>query len=162
MKEIPLTQGHVALVDDADYERAAKFNWNVHVNANNRTFYARGNVGGNTHQRLHRFILNIQPGDKRQVDHIDRNGLNNCRSNLRVCTIGENNRNVGKPSNNSSGWKGVSWDNTHQRFRAYIQLNRKKTHLGYFHSPITAALEYDKAARTLHGEFACLNVPAGN
>jgi hypothetical protein len=157
MREISLTKGYVALVDDCDYERVSQFKWRAHVRR--KTVYAVRGVG-RTMQQLHRFILNLEPCDKCKVDHRDRNGLNNCRGNLRVCTHGENLRNQDKHSNNTTGWKGVSWYAQGRKFRAHINSNGKYIHIGYFHNPITAALEYDKAAIKHHGDFACVNFPA--
>ncbi len=156
MKEIPLTRGYVALVDDEDYERVSQFKW--YASVRRKTVYAQREVGG-TAQKMHRLILGLEPGDKSLVDHVDHNGLNNCRSNIRVCTHAENQRNVEKHCDNTSGWKGVIWHKKGQKFAARLRVNSKNIHLGLFHSPISAALEYDRAARKYHGSFACLNFP---
>lgn len=87
MKEIELTQGKVALVSDEDYERVNNHKWCTNGGPDN--YYAKRGVKGVT-QMMHRFILGLEIGDKRQVDHSDMNGLNNQRENIRICSTGEN------------------------------------------------------------------------
>jgi AP2-like factor, euAP2 lineage len=112
MKEIKLTQDKVALVDDEDYEEVSAFNW--HAFRGGKTFYAQRYIklpnGREAMQLMHRQILGLAHGDKLQVDHKDRNSLNNTRENLRVATAAQNGANNGKQRGNKSGFKGVSWD----------------------------------------------------
>jgi len=93
------------------------------------------------------------------VDHIDRDGLNNRKSNLRLCTNAENIRNAGKRGKGFSKYKGVSRHTRGKKWTAVIQLNKKTYFLGYFENEIDAARAYDKKAKELHGQFACLNFP---
>jgi len=92
------------------------------------------------------------------VDHIDHNGLNNRRSNLRLCTLAQNNRNMVSRTG-SSKYKGVCWHGGTKKWNAKIRLNRKCYHIGLFTDEIAAAKAYDKKAKELHGQFACLNFP---
>jgi hypothetical protein len=159
MKEIPLTGGYTAIVDDEDFERVSQFKW--FAEDHRHTMYAKRNVrredGGWTSERLHRFILG--PPDGIAVDHIDRNGLNNRRENLRIATASENQHNRGKAVNNTSGYIGVSWHKKSGKWQAMIKVNGGAKHLGLFACPVAAAKARDKAAIELHGEFASLNFP---
>ena len=154
-REIPLSQGKVAIVDAQDFERLARFKW--FANRNSGIFYARRTIsinGRKTVILMHRYILGLKPGDL-QVDHRDGDGLNNTRANLRLATRSENQRNCGKRSKNTSGYKGVS--KRRQTWMVQIGLHGKKYHLGAFSSPIDAAFVYDAAALKMHGEFARTN-----
>ena len=91
------------------------------------------------------------------VDHENGNGLDNRRTNLRIATTSQNNRNTALRSTNSSGYKGVSWNNENQRWKAQIQTDGTKTFLGYFDDLLDAAQAYNDAALEQHGEFARLN-----
>lgn len=158
MKEIPLTRGYVALVDDDDYELVAPFNWCAHVTTN--TVYARRTFNSKPHIYLHRFIMGVGHGDRREVDHRDRNGLNCQRSNLRVSTHGQNICNQKKRRNNTSGYKGVSWWRMRGKWLAKVIYQQRPYVAGQFDNPVDAARAYDALARQLHGEFASLNFPS--
>jgi hypothetical protein len=149
MKELTLTKGHVAIVDDEDFERLSKYKWTYLPPG-----YARRNSKANGENRsiaLHREVLGItDPAIK--VDHINRNGLDNRRANLRVCTNQQNCRNQrGK----GTGYKGVSLH--YGRYRARIKVDYNDKNLGTFDSAEEAARVYDKAAKEMFGEFAVLN-----
>lgn len=155
MKEIPLTQGQIALVDDQDFELAKRWNWRVQKNRH--TWYAIGQnwINGKTKKIfMHRIILPTPKGV--DVDHIDHDGLNNQRSNLRIATRSQNNQNQ-RPRKTTSQFKGVSWDQYTNKWRAYIFVERKQIHLGYFKIEREAALAYDQVAKKYFGEFAQLN-----
>ena len=159
MKQIRLTQRMVALVDDADFEQLSKHKWCA-VRARGRWYAVRSipmEKGKQTTIRMHRFIMNA-PRDQ-QVDHLDGNGLNNQRSNLRICTSAQNNRNRRKMVGTSPVFKGVYWNKENQRWHAQITQNGHRHHLGYFDNEIDAAYAYDAAARKHFGEFACINFP---
>jgi hypothetical protein len=155
VKEIPLSRGMVALVDDEDFGRVSAFKWCA--KEGRHTFYGirntRRNDGGRTMQPLHRFILGLTD-PKRQTDHINGNGLDNRRANLRDCTVAQNMANRGPASHNTSGIKGVYWFPQGKRWSAQIKANGVSKFLGYFHTKAEAAEVYAKAARELHGEFA--------
>lgn len=157
-KIIPLTQGQQAIVDDEDYERVSKYKWWT-MKCRKSGFYACRTFRKSNNKRasilLHRFIMN--PPEKMQVDHVDDNGLNCTRSNMRVCTNAENNRNKKLRPDNTSGYKGVTWDKRNKRWNASITVNGKHLYISQFTNPIDAAHAYDEAAKKYHGKFAKLN-----
>ena len=94
---------------------------------------------------------------KIEVDHINQNKLDNRKSNLRLCSHSQNGINKYKQSNNSSGFKGVCFNKRRQKFMAFINKDKKRTYIGYFETAEEAGKAYDKKAKELFGEFACLN-----
>ena len=153
--EVPLTRGYVALVDDEDAERVMVHSWRVVPNKPTppNTLYA--GTGLNT-LLMHRLILGLAKGQ--MADHRDGNGLNNCKANLRICSVSQNMRN--RSSRNSTGFKGVAYVSHTAKFKARIHLPGKCIHLGCFQTAEDAARAYDFAAIRLHGEFARLNFPS--
>jgi hypothetical protein len=154
--------GKVSLIDDSDYEKISKHKYTAIKGK--RTFYAyRGSklAGRIPYQKnlyMHREIMNAP--DNMQVDHINGNGLDNRRSNLRLVSNAQNSRHTTHSRNNKTGYRGVfqNSNETHRWFSS-IMVDYKTKFLGYFDSPIDAARAYDKAAKELHGEFATLNFP---
>jgi hypothetical protein len=159
MKVIPLTQGQVALVDDSDYDWLMQWSWCA-VKARNggRGWYAkRGEMKAGRVQKtipMHRAIMDAPVGIT--VDHRDGNGLNNQRYNLRLATRGQQVRNRGVPSNNTSGFKGVHWASSRGKWRAQIQANGKMMNLGDYDTSDEARRVYEEAVIKYHGEFANL------
>jgi HNH endonuclease len=161
MKEIQLTQGKVALVDDADYEALSQYRWYAFPDKRHSTFYAARNsstVNGKRHTvRMHRQILGLDFGYRCEVDHQDGDGLNNQRHNLRGCSRQENNRNMRMQiRSKSSRFKGVHKNG--KFWHVQISRNNQRKYLGLFRSETEAALAYNSAAAELFGEFARLNV----
>jgi hypothetical protein len=157
MKEIPLTQGKVALVDNEDFEYLNQWKW-FYCKSRKTGYAKRSNGEKRPNQRqisMHRVIMNVP--DDMQVDHIDHDGLNNQRRNLRNCTSTENKQNSQKHINNTSGYIGVFWEKRRKKWCAKIQANNKSVFLGRFLLPEDAALAYDAAAGKYCGEFACTN-----
>lgn len=152
---IPLTQGHVALVDDADAAAVlALGKWQLNRCAG-RLYASHGfNVGA---VRLHTFLTGWS-----LVDHINGDGLDNRRSNLRPATQSQNNANAARSRANTSGFKGVSLYRRTGRWRAYLGTRPREVHLGYFATPEEAARAYDAAALQTWGEYARLNFPKEN
>lgn len=153
--EIPLTRGMVAIIDDEDFEIVSWYKW--HAKTDGWNWYAHTNVrredGSRTMIRMHRLILGLTD-PKVEVDHIDGNGLNNTRSNLRACNRRENMRNTRAYANNKSGLKGVHWREDCGKWRACIRVNGKLKNLGCHDTKEAAYEAYCKAAIDLHGEFA--------
>ena len=153
-KLIPLTQDKFAIVDAADYEELNQYKW--HATKAGRTYYAMRRKGRKL-IRMHREILKAPRG--LVCDHINHDGLDNRKRNLRLCTQGQNCRNKSARKGCSSKYIGVSFDKQTKRFSAKICVNFKKIWLGRFESEIEAARARDKKAIEVHGEFACLNFP---
>lgn len=151
MKEIPLTKGKVALVDDEDYDWLSQWNWHYMSNG-----YAARSVrhGKNkTFILMHRQIAETPDG--LQTDHINGEKLDNRRGNLRVCTASENRWNMKLGSRNKTGYKGV-----YKRLRRYVVMiagDNGNRYIGTFATPEEAALAYDEAAREKFGKFAKTN-----
>ncbi len=149
MKQIPLPNGMIALVDDEDYERVSAHRWRA--KQGRKTWYVRSR-----RLLLHRLILELT-GSTPRVDHKDGNGLNNTRLNLRRATASQNQRNRGPTVANKSGYKGVYRPTNRRRWTAGIKDKDRTLYLGTFESPEDAARAYDAKARELYGEFARTN-----
>ncbi len=156
MKEVPLSNGAIALVDDCDYELVMTKKW--YLLKGHNTLYAH-TFNSTDHKEsvyLHRFILNPSLGI--QVDHIDGNGLNCTRINMRLCSNTQNHQNERKRKCNNPH-KGVTRDKYSRGWGVSITINGRIIFLGTFYNPYAAALAYDKAARQYFGEFAQPNFP---
>lgn len=155
MKKIFLTQGKYALVDDEDFEWLNQWKWNY----DNTTGYARRVQLIACKQitiYLHRYLMNVKKG--LYTDHINGDKLNNCKSNLRICSQFINILNRNKLNkNNTSGFKGVSWNKLRNKWHVGIWLKRKNIHIGYFDNIVRAAKAYDLASIKYHGEFGRRN-----
>lgn len=156
MKFIDIGYGYFTRVSNKDYTALIKHAW--HLDERNSKRYVRRREGPAHAQRkiyLHREIKQAKKGV--EVDHIDGNGLNNVRSNLRMSTRTQNSANKSKQQNNTSGYKGVYWHKANNKWAAHIQVNKKSIHLGVFNTKKSAAVAYDKAAKKYFGKFAQLN-----
>ena len=152
MKEIALTNGMVALVDDEDFGQLSKRRWGACRDRKTGKMYATS--GG---VMMHREVMGLAKGDPRQVDHREpAETLNNQRSNLRICTQEQNLANRGKNRNNSTGIKGVHRNNKRGCLQVSIGVNGRQIHIGRFpiDRPELAAAAYREAATKYHGEFA--------
>lgn len=160
MKEIKLTQGQVALVDDEDYDMLMQYKWCAHKQGCG-DFYAVRTIkldGKNYTIRMHRFLMGLTKGEKLVVHHKNHNTLDNRKINLINCTHKENLRHQ-KPQKRitSSIFKGVTWDKTKNKWMSKLQHNGFCRFLGYFTDEKEAAKAYNEAALKHFGEFALLN-----
>ena len=157
MKEIPLIKGFSALVDDEDYPLVSEYGWFPRVRKH--TVYVECNMfleDGKRHTvNLHRFIM--KPSSAQEIDHINHNGLDNRKSNLRVCLRAENAKNRSVNSNSTSGYKGVCLHRASNKWQAYIGCDKKFRYLGLFTTAEDAARAYDAAAIEGFGKFASPN-----
>jgi AP2 domain len=152
MKKIKLTQGKFAIVDDDDFVWLNKWKWHY-----DNGYAARRSTTGKL-LYMHREILEKHGYTNFQhTDHINHNGLDNRFSNLRPATVSQNQGNKKKQKNNTSGYKGVSWDKRRNKWQVYIKINGKQKHLGYYDDIEDAKAAYDKSAKELFGEFAFTN-----
>jgi hypothetical protein len=160
MKRIPLTKNEFAIVDEDLYEHLSKHKWYANTPRKGNKYAERTELRNGKKNRIlmHRYILGESVNGK-MVDHINGNGLDNRRSNLRVCTHSQNQKNQRRYATNRSGFKGVHFSRERKKWRAMIDVDCKKIHLGYFEDIYHAANAYDIAARTHHKEFANLNFP---
>jgi len=146
------------LIDEQD-AYLARLTWHLKSDGYAARFRTRRNhhngSGRGKFLRLHRVILDAPPGV--EVDHINRNRLDNRRSNLRLATDGENARNCKRNTRNTSGYKGVHFDDRVRRWGASVVLDGRAYWMGLFDTPEQAAFAYDFAATALHGEFAATN-----
>ncbi len=155
--KIPLTRGYVAIVDAADADCVLTYRWFAQPNC--RNVYAIRRVrradGTWTTQSLHKFLTGFPV-----TDHVNGDGLDNRRSNLREATTGENSRNRRRQSNNASGFKGVAWNKNDRKWRAQVGADAgKRRFLGSYTTAEEAARAYDAAARELYGAYASVNFP---
>lgn len=148
--------GNYAIVDDEDYDRISKYKWNARKDKNTYYAYSRPDGKGGKHWGLHRYILRLE--SKLQVDHINGNGLDNQKHNLRICTLGENTRNRRSCKNTTSKFKGVS-RTKYGLYLAEIGHNGKRYSLGSYITEEQAAEAYDRKHIELCGEFAKPNFP---
>lgn len=149
---VPLTRGLKAIIDAADAEVVGQYNWHSHFKRGQAYAATNGPRGGpkRVHLSLHRLIIDPPAGVV--VDHINGDGLDNRRSNLRVATNAENGRNRRISVANKSGFKGVDFNRG--RWRATIRDGSRPVFLGRFKTPEEAHDAYCKAAVKLHGDFS--------
>ena len=158
-RKIPLTQGKYAIVDPEDYEQLARYKW--YALRNGREYYAVRNVPAGKDRRkdlrMHQVIMGTAEG--KFIDHINHNGLDNRKANLRIVTKQQNNWNRRKKrGNNSSRYKGVHWVKSEKKWRAGITCNDRTIFIGYFDDEKAAAMAYDDKAKEVFGDYASLNL----
>jgi hypothetical protein len=159
-RRIPLSRGKYALVDPADYDRLIEHKW--HTVGARGTFYAVRNTGQRIGEKrivlkMHRAVLKVPDG--MFVDHINHNGLDNRRANLRPATQAQNARNRRKVhgGNYHSKYRGLTWYKHQKQWAVRIMVNRQAKFIGYFDDERDAAKAYDTAAKKYHGRFAALD-----
>lgn len=154
--------GDVILLDCDDFRWARFFEWHIEHGGSRehpiayvyRPCRFQDKV---VHLKMEREIMDTPDG--LVTDHINHNGLDNRKGNLRICTQAENVRNKRKSAGKSSQYKGVCWNKQQSRWRAYIAGGERYRYLGNFKNEEDAARAYDKAARDQYGQFACCNFP---
>jgi hypothetical protein len=152
---VPLTQGFFAIIDASDAEKVGQHNWCAAKCSGKFYAYRCRKVGENYASKMiamHRYILGVVGRD--HVDHVNSDTLDNRRANIRPATRSENMMNVGLCSRNSSGFKGVSWNKSVEKWQAQIIAKGKWHNLGLHLTKEDAAQAYEKAAERLHGKFA--------
>ena len=159
--EIQISKDHSAIIDDDDTIVVNKYNW--HIKPGRQTVYAETSVWLSKEKRvstisMHRLILGLRIGDKRQVDHVDGNGLNNSKSNLRIASSKQNAHNRPSQNGSISRYKGVTFHKRIKKWHAYIRVDNKLLHLGYHESEDCAAIAYNNAAlKYFDKDFVRLN-----
>jgi hypothetical protein len=162
MKELNLTQGQKAIVDDNCFDYVSQRKWRVNKKKTDKTYYA---ISGNSkvvklHQEIWKYCNGSIP-DGMIIDHANHNGLDCRLENLRLATPSQNKWNTVLPKHNSSGYKGVSARSDCNSFECRIKVNGKLLYLGSFKTALEAALAYDLAALSYFGEFALTNKMLG-
>jgi hypothetical protein len=152
MKQIQLTHGCIALVDDCDFELVSRYKWYAIQHENNR-WYA-GTQSESVPFHMHRLILGFPNG--MDIDHKNGDGLDNRRENLRPATRSQNNANQ-QITPHTSKYKGVCWDKNREKWFAKLKTNHKTNNLGRFDNEEDAARAYNRKALEIFGEFARLN-----
>jgi len=153
MRKIALTKNQTAYVSDEDYFDLLQYRWQARWNG--FMYYAVRNIKQGVNIYMHRQIAEKMGLDlSEQIDHIDGNGLNNQRENLRSATSSQNGFNRNKQNNNTSGFKGVFFDKRRSNYFAQIRINGKSIRLGTFDDINEAVKAYQEAAKKYRGEFA--------
>lgn len=154
---IPLSQGKVAICDASDYNLVSPYNW--YAQRAKYTYYAGTSIlvrGRYRRLDLHRHLMGVYKRGT-LVDHIDGDGLNNLRYNLRVCVQCENLRNTKISVDSTTGLKGVSFHKSTGKWQSNIIIHGRQVYLGLFSNVEMAAKAYDTASLKLHGEFGKTN-----
>lgn len=159
-RHVPVKGGYTALIDESDYALVAGYRWRA-LKGHNGKVYAYAHVSGGS-VYMHRVIAGTESGF--ETDHVNGDGLDNRRGNLRTATASQNSANAWKPrrpdgSPHSSIFKGVSWDKGRGKWQAQIALHGRSKNLGRYLTEIEAARAYDTAALAQWGEFAKVNFP---
>lgn len=151
MKYIKSTNGTESMVDDEDFEFLDQWNWRLSTSG-----YFIHSVVGKKAIIMHRLILQKHNLYKYglEVDHINRNRIDNRKENLRMCTSSQNKGNVGPLKSNKTGYKGVAWKRLRNQWEVHISFNKKYMFLGYFNDPKEAGDAYIKKHKELYGEYS--------
>lgn len=156
-KLIKLTQGKITILDEDEYDKFK--NTSIHAVNYKGWWYAEVTLSKKGKQLLHRLILNAKKGEI--CDHINGDGLDNRKNNLRIVTNSQNLMNSRKPiiKNTTSQYKGVYWSVHHKKWVSRVRLNYKYQNLGFYNNELDAAHAYDDGAKRVFGKYAKLNFP---
>jgi len=146
--------------DDEDYEKIKHYT--MMVSGRLKSKYVRLTYYDKCTQKTIAILAHNKIMRCKGIDHIDRNGLNNCKTNLRKCTQQQNSHNQSIKCTNTTGFKGVCFDNAKGKYSCFITLSNKHIFGGYFNNPIDAAKKYNELASKYFGEYACLNIITQN
>jgi len=152
---------HIILIDDEDYDKIKNITWHIGYERHSGGYYVLSKIWVKEEKKqyqiaMHRIIMDCPKG--MIVDHINHNGLDNRKCNLRICTHSENGRNVKKHRiDTSSRYKGVCKKTKEKNYSAQITIDKKRIHIGTFKTEDQAAIAYNIAALKHHGEYASLN-----
>jgi hypothetical protein len=153
IRKIKLTQNKFSLVDEDDFNDLNKFKWHALFDGYN--YYAGRSSeyinGKRKTIKMHTVIMNTPKG--MEVDHIDGDGLNNTKKNLRICTHSQNSKNQGLRKNNTSGFKGVYQDKIYKKWIAKINIDGKRIHLGRFNTKEESYEKYCQACKKYHKKY---------
>lgn len=156
-----LNGGHEMIIDMEDFPKLAGHNITAYTP--DKITYAHGQFDfgrrGMAKRSVHRYLMGLNVGDPWSVDHIDHNGLNNRKCNLRLATVSQNGANSRKRAGTSSNYIGVRWHKLARKWDARIHHGKKEIYLGLYESEEQAARVRDIRAREIFGEFAKLNFP---
>jgi hypothetical protein len=158
MKLITISQGRTVKVDDEDYEFLNQYKW--HLTSKGYAARRRHYPSSRKDQKFKIFLMHrvvMFADEPYQVDHWNGDTLDNRKDNLRICTPTQNRGNVNVQSNSTTGYKGVSFEKSIGRYRAYINFQGERHNLKTFKTPEEAAQVYNAKAKELFGEFALLN-----
>jgi len=151
-----IVSNKIVLIDTEDYGKIREYKWYIAHGYVSASIPNPIDKARQYQQRLHRLLLGLEPYDKIQVDHINRNKLDNRKSNLRTCTLQQNRQNTMR-NTNKSGYHGVCWKKKNKKWCAATCFNGMVKYIGLFKTKEEAALAYNKKAKELFGEFAYLN-----
>ena len=162
MKTIKLTKGQVALVDDEDYEKLSQWKWYAQYRKGTGCYYAiRSDYSGDSQKSvyMHRYILGLEAGEKKVINHKNHNTLDNRKENIEICSHKENIRFSRKKKSSTKGYKGIYRVNSSRKWTAQISVDGERIYLGVFSNEKDAALAYDWGAKKYFGKFAYVNFP---
>ena len=154
MKQIKLTQGKYAIIDDSSFGLVSQYKWHFHI-TNGKMGYPRTMIAGKK-IRLHTLLMKNPKGT--YADHVNGNTLDNRRENLRICTPSESNANLSKRVGCSSKYKGISFDKERDKWQVRVYFKKKKVFFKRVNTEIEAARLYDLIARKIFGKFAKTNL----
>lgn len=157
---IPLTQGEIAIIDSEDFHIVSGYRWHVSKYKNVQyALSAKWNKGNPSTILMHRLVMNLKRYDGLMIDHINMNGLDNRKINLRFTDFSLNAHHCKLLSSNTTGFRGIAWNNIRCAWQATIRVYGKRYFLGYYSSKRNAALAYDAAALRYKKDHATLNFP---